>query len=302
VEGAALVGGWDPDPDRRRLFADRWAVPTDFDGPESLLQAVAPDVLVVATWPESHAALVELACTAKIPVVVCEKPLTNDLGQARRLVGRVSRSSTRVMVNHERRYARDYRRVREVIQGCSYGPLVTVSAKLFMGRGRTPGEVLLWDGTHLLDVLRFLTGAEIAQVRSWGNPGVKGSSLTTRFRLGATEVFVETASNRDHLVFELDLSFERGRIRIGNGLYEEFVGGVSPLYDSMRSLLPVAVDASALYPTNYFLGMAEDAVRAAREPSYQPVSAVRDGLAALQAIDQILRSAGSSLKRVSRSS
>ena len=300
VEGAVLVGGWDTEPERRRLFADRWAVPTGFEGPDDLLRGVKPDVVVVATWPDSHAALVEVACAAGVPVVVCEKPLTSDLSQARRLVARIARSATKVMVNHERRYARDYRRVRAAIQDGTYGSLLTVSAKLFMGRGRTPGEVLLWDGTHLLDVLRFLTGGEIRRIQTWGDPETKASSLVTRFLLGNTEVFVETASNRDHLVFELDLSFERGRIRVGNGLYEEFVGGASPLYDSMRSLLPVEVDPSSLYPTQYFLGMAEDAVRAAREPHYRPVSLAEDGLAALQAIEQILRSAGSSLKRISR--
>jgi len=115
--------------------------------------------------------------------------------------------------------------------------------------------------------------------------------------VGNVEVFTETASNRDHLVFELDLSFENGRVRIGNGLYEEGVGGASPLYDSMRSLLPVAVDPSVLYPTGYFSGMAEDAVQAARS-GVRPQSTIEDGLAALETIDGILRASGSSLKRI----
>ena len=300
VSGAVLAGGWDVEADRCGAFAERWKVPTDFSGPENLLNTVKPDVLVVATWPDTHAQLVELACRLNVPVVVCEKPLTSNLAEARRLVRRVAQTSTKVMVNHERRYARDYLRVRSLIRAQSYGRLVSVSAKLFMGKGRSPGEVLLWDGTHLIDILRFLTGGELTKIQTWGRAEAAGATLTARFLVGETEVFLETSTNRDHLVFELDLSFEKGRIRIGNGLFEEAVGGVSPLYDKMRSLLPVPVDPAELYPTGYFSGMSEDAIRAAREAEYRPVSTIDDGLAALAAIEKFLRVSGSSLRRIAR--
>lgn len=298
--GAALCGGWDTDADRRRAFTERWSVPTEFSGAQGLLDSLKPDIVVIATPPESHAELVTLACRAGVPVVVCEKPVTADLAQARRLMRTVAALPTRVLINHERRYARDYLRVRSVVTAQTYGALRTVNAKLFMGRGRAPGEVLLWDGTHLIDILRFLTGGEVAAAKTWGNAESLGGRLTSRFTVGGAEVFLETAADRDHLVFELDLGFERGRIRVGNGLYEEFVGGPSPLYDKMRSLLPVAVDPSELYPTGYFFGMAADSVRAAQEADYRPVSTLNDGLAALEAIESLLRAAGSSLKRISR--
>ena len=297
--GAVLSGGWDTEADRRRAFAERWSVPTEFDGAQGLLGNQRPDIVVIATPPESHAELVTLACRAGVPVVVCEKPVTADLAQARGLVRAVAKLSTRVLINHERRYARDYLRVRAAVVAGTYGVLRTVNAKLFMGRGRAPGEVLLWDGTHLIDILRFLTGAEVENAETWGKAEAPGGRLTSRFNVGGTEVFLETAADRDHLVFELDLGFERGRIRVGNGLYEEFVGGPSPLYDKMRSLLPVPVEPTELYPTGYFSGMAADAVRAAREPGYRPVSTLSDGLAALEAIERLLRAAGSSLKRIS---
>ena len=297
--GAVLAGGWDTDPDRRAAFSQRWNAPTDFDDAASLL-ALKPDIAVIATYPDSHAALVTLACRAGVPVVVCEKPLTADLGEARRLVRSARRLHSRVMVNHERRYARDYLRVRSLIQAGTYGQLKSVQAKLYMGRNRAPGEVLLWDGTHMIDILRFLTGGEVSRVTAWGQPETAGGWLTARFVVGETEVWLETAADRDHLVFELDLGFETGRVRIGNGLYEEFVGASSPLYDKMRSLVPVEVDQAQLYPTRYFAGMAEDAVRAAAEPGYQPASTMADGLAALKAIDALLRASRSNLKRIAR--
>jgi predicted dehydrogenase len=297
--GAILVGGWDIDPEKRAAFSQRWNAPADFDSAEALL-ALKPDIVVIATYPDSHAELVTLACRAGVPVVVCEKPLTADLAEARRLVRSVDRLGSRVMVNHERRYARDYLRVRSLIQARTYGRLKSVQAKLYMGRNRAPGEVLLWDGTHMIDILRFLTGGEVSRVTAWGLPETAGQRLTARFLVGETEVWLETAADRDHLVFELDLGFEKGRVRIGNGLYEEFIGAPSPLYEKMRSLVPVEVDRDSLYPTRYFAGMAEDAVRAASEPGYQPSSTMADGLAALEAIEALLRASRSSLSRIAR--
>ncbi len=297
--GAAFAGGWDTDADRRRLFADRWNTRTDFDGPEALF-ALKPEIAVIATYPDTHADLVALAARSGVPVIVCEKPLTAELPEARRLVRDSRRWTSRVMVNHERRYARDYARVRSLIVNNTYGKLKSVQAKLYMGRNRAPGEVLLWDGTHMIDILRFLTGGDVNRVSAWGRPETSGERLTARFFVGETEVWLETAADRDHLVFELDLGFETGRVRVGNGLYEEFVGAPSPLYEKMRSLVPVETDREQLYPTRYFAGMAEDAVRAAREPGYVPVSTMDDGLAALEAIEVLLRASGSSLKRISR--
>lgn len=300
VPGVRLVGGWDPLADRRAAFTSRWQTPTDFGGPTDLIRSVGPDVVVVATPPDSHRELTRTAAHLGVPVVVCEKPVTTDLAEANQLLREIASTGTRVMVNHERRYARDYSRVRDLIVNRTFGDLRSVNAKLFMGRGRAPGEVLLWDGTHLFDILRFLTGAQVGSVRAWGEAEKSGGRLTARMLLGHTEAIVETAADRDHLLFELDLSFERGRVRIGNGLYEEGIGGPSPLYEKMRSLLPVAVETTTLYPTKYFSGMAADAVRAVREPGYQPVSSLEDGVAALAVVEKVLKAAGSGLRRIAQ--
>ncbi|NNM54122.1 MAG: Gfo/Idh/MocA family oxidoreductase [Spirochaetales bacterium] len=298
--GVSLIAGCDIDPERSQTFSQRWGVEALYTEAEQLLAEQSPDILVIATYPDTHAELLNLAFRHRIPVVICEKPLTDTLSTARQLERALEKSSTKVVVNHERRYARDYQRVKGIIVNQAFGRLCSVNAKLFMGRGRTPGEVLLWDGTHLVDILRYLTGEEGTEIQADGEVRQSGGSLWVRMRMGTVATAIEIATDRDHLVFELDLSFERGRIRIGNGLYEEWVGGESPLYEKMRSLLPVQVNTSDLYPTEYFLGMAKDAVRAFKEPSYQPVSSLRDGVAALETLDTILKRAGSSLARLSR--
>ncbi len=298
--GAKILAGCDTNPERCETFSKRWGVTSLYTEAEELLAHHHPDILVVATYPDTHAALLKLAFRHRVPVVICEKPLTETLSEARHLERLAENSSCKVLVNHERRYARDYQRVKALIQGQTYGRLRSVNAKLFMGRGRTAGEVLVWDGTHLLDILRYLTGEEASEVRTLGEAERPGETLWALFSMGSTQVVVEVATDRDHLVFELDLSFEKGRVRVGNGLYEEYSGGESPYYEKMRSLLPVSVDQEELYPTGYFLRMAEDACLAAREQHHQPLSTLSDGAAALELIETILRRAKSSLARIAR--
>lgn len=295
--GFEISGGCDTDEERRLAFRERWKVDALFDDPETMLRNVRPDLLVIATWPESHAELVELAVEQGIPLVVCEKPLTEDAPSSRRIVGLCERSrgagtpGTTLMVNHERRYARDYCRVERLIREEVYGRLLSIFGKIYMGRTRTPAEVLFWDGTHMLDILRYLTGREIDRIQAWGQADEPGSFLMSTFFLGQAPVVLEVGTARDHLVFELDLSFEKGRVRIGNGLYEEHASGESPFYDKMRSLLPVAVDPAELNPSGYFSGMVSDAWHVLHQPGRQPLSRGVDGLRAIEGIEGILKAA-----------
>jgi predicted dehydrogenase len=298
LEEVELAAGCDLDPARRETFGQRWGLRALYRDAETMLAEIKPEILVVSTHPDSHAFYIERGIRAGTPVIVAEKPLTDSLHSARKLLRQLERSTTRLLVNHERRYARDYNRVKSLVEEKTYGNLRSIVCKLYMGRGRTPGEVLVWDGTHLIDLLLFLTGKEVKTVWASGNPEMPGATLLVGLTMGKTEVLIELACDRDHLVFELDLSWERGRVQLGNGLYEEFVGDESPLYDNFRSLVKVNVPKEALYPTRYFARMAEDAVRCARDPLAQPVSSGKDGLAALETIDRILRRVGSSLRRV----
>ena len=92
---------------------------------------------------------------------------------------------------------------------------------------------------------------------------------------------------RDHFVFEIDLSFERGRIRVGNGLYEEYESAASPYYAGVKSLR--LKPEICFEKTRYFSGMMEEAVALIRDPKRLPISSGEDGLRAVKAIREILK-------------
>jgi len=281
-----LEAGCDLLPERREAFARRWGCRSVYQDAGQMLARHHPDILHVATPPDSHLELVRLAAAGGVPVVICEKPLARSLGEAREMVDSCRQAGTALLVNHERRYSRDYRMARQRIAGRRFGELATVTGRLHMGRGHPTADILWDDGTHLLDALRFLTGGELEALCASGDAGSPGGVLQVLLRAGGVPVALEVSGQLEPLVFELDLCFTRGRLRIGNGLYEEWESGPSPLYEGFRSLRRLRTRPPRR--TGYFRGMLADAVAVLRQPGRRPVSSGEDGLAAVEAIEKIL--------------
>jgi predicted dehydrogenase len=251
-----------------------------------MLERHEPEILHVATPPESHLELVRLAAAARVPVVICEKPLARSAAQAREIVDVCRQAETALLVNHERRYSWDYRMARERIAGRRFGDLASVACRLHMGLGQAAADILWDDGTHLLDALRFLTGGELEALQASGDAGSPGGVLQVLLRAGGVPVSLEVSGRLEPLVFELDFCFTRGRLRIGNGVYEEWESGPSPYYEGFRSLR--RLQARPPRRTGYFRCMLADAVAVLRQPGRRPVSSGEDGLAAVEAIEKIL--------------
>ncbi|MDR1586637.1 MAG: Gfo/Idh/MocA family oxidoreductase [Treponema sp.] len=321
-----LAAGCDIDEERRRLFAEKWRVPVYADAAE-MIRVHAPRLLVVATRPDSHRRCCELAAARGIPVVICEKPLADKLGDARRIArlaadgfpagagafparaGRFPAGAGRVKIitNHERRYAEDYIRAAAILGGGRLGRLLSVRAVLYMGRNRRLLDVFWHDGTHLADALMFLSGLTLKHRRRWGakltektgtawleallvpsvghGRPVEGIGQPPAPAAAPVPVLIEVGAGRDHLVFEMEFSCERGRLRIGNGVFEVAESVPSPYAEKFRSLEKTGETFEG--PTGYFANMVKDAAACVLEPDRQPRSSAADGLRVIEYLHSV---------------
>lgn len=276
-----LVGGCDIDGRARADFAARHGVAV-YDDVHALLEERKPELLCIATYPQSHYAMVKAAADAGVPAAVCEKPLAHTLRDGTRIAALHRRGAIRVITNHERRYSRDYLAVREAVAQKRYGALLGIRGTLYFSRAARHDRVLMHDGTHLIDAISFLTGAPVTLKGSFGRMRSARSSAYLYGKSGEVPVVIDVGAERDHLCFELELSFVTGRITVGNGVYRFEESRESPYYEGYRSL----ADTGARPPerTGYFANMLADAVRCARDPAYEPLSSAVDGLEALRFI------------------
>jgi predicted dehydrogenase len=280
-----LVAGCDIREDRRARFEKRWDCKNTYQDTGRMLSRTSPDILHIATPPDTHLEIVRTAVLYGVRMIVCEKPLAEKEEDARHITDLHKGRRTKILVNHERRYSADYRMARERIQKRAYGELLSIHAMLYMGRHREANDILLDDGTHLIDIINFLTGSALDLVQKERFDLSRQQTLLVMGRVCDTPVVFEVASGRTYVTFELDLIFSHGRIRIGNGTYEEHESGPSPYYEGMNSLL--RKKTPLLFPTGYFSNMMEDAVLCAREEKREPVSSAPDGYKALAFITRV---------------
>lgn len=277
-----LVAGADIDPERRELFREDWGCEALYEDAGEMLREQQPQILVVATHPDSHLRYVSAAAKAGVPVAICEKPLADTLGNARRIARLYRSGKITVVTNHERRYSSDYARGRQAVRDGRYGRLLSVKGTLYFGRTTRKDRMLLHDGTHLIDAVNYLTGQPTRFLRRHGRLRSRRSSTFLLGRSGAVPVLLEVGSERDHLVFEVELSFESGRLRIGNGTESWERSEESPYYEGYRSLLPDPPGAAGL--TGYFANMVADAVACVDEPDREPRSSAIDALEVMKFI------------------
>ncbi len=146
------------------------------------LRDTAADVVVLVSPPATHRPLAELALGEGCHVIV-EKPLAPTLADAIAIATAAAGAGRHAMVAQNYRFRRQSRALRELVRGRALGPLlgIRVSCRRDLRdawissrdwRGRMSHPYLLDMAIHHVDMLRMITGAEVAEVdaRSWAAP------------------------------------------------------------------------------------------------------------------------------------
>lgn len=168
-----LVAGSSRDPGRRERFEQRSGAKTYFDW-RQLLEKENLDIVSVATYAPQHAEMVIESAGHGAKAIFCEKPIAQNMDDADRMVAACEASGTLLVINHNRRFHPQFRRLREFIAAGRLGELT--SASLQWGSGRL-GNV----GTHMIDAVQMVTGQPVAAVSGTldltGRPDCRGPSF-----------------------------------------------------------------------------------------------------------------------------
>jgi predicted dehydrogenase len=246
--GIKINAACDINSDRLHQFR-RVAEITDsniFTAYDTLITACKPDIVIIATWTDSHVPIGIMAAESGAKVIVCEKPIAPDLKEAKKLIDSCKKNNTALIINHERRFDHRYRTVRELINSGKIGEIKTVHASVLTSgyRGKSDiregGGPLLQDGTHIIDCIRFLFGDITSVTGSFERTGRKRGyedRATGWLKAGNNiDIFLEAGGCRHYFHFELDIYGTEGRIVIGNGYEKLYISKKSTLYKNFRDL------------------------------------------------------------------
>ena len=211
--------------------------------------------------------------------------------------------SVPVLINHERRFAVDYKLAYDYIK--KIGDVQKINASLFSGmklydpsEEKTGFYSLLHDGTHLIDIVLYLL--ESLKSPEISKPVITGlvkdkkdKKIIRAFSANFSSKKVPDISffmsgKSRFFGFEVEVIGTEGRISIGNGHAEFYSRQESNLYTGFYSLQK---DRSVKVPekTLYFSNMVQNAVdyldgKAALK------STVENGIAVLKIIEEIKHS------------
>jgi len=262
---------------------------------KELLLNERPDLVIIASWTETHADIGILAARNGARTIICEKPISSNLLHAGRFIDECNKNNVSLIINHERRYDSRYRLVKKLLNDGRIGEVKTVKASIlssgYNGSSsiKEGGGPLLHDGTHMIDMIRFLFG-EITSVR--GGIQRKGRSSGYEDRAIAwiktengIDVFIEAGGSRKYFVFELDISGTEGKIVIGNGYERIFGNKKSRLYSGFRDLYEKPFPR--VNGINYFKREYLEAKKVLSGYKKDVTSSGSDGYKALEAIHAI---------------
>ncbi|HEV8638100.1 MAG TPA: Gfo/Idh/MocA family oxidoreductase [Chloroflexota bacterium] len=150
VDATELVAAADISQPARDTFAAEFGLERTYADAEELLSREKPDLVSICTWPPYHADLTIAACDAGARAVLCEKPIAVHLADADRMIETARARGTLLCINHQRRFTPRYVAAREYIDAGAIGLVTHVAAIC--------GGDLLTDGTHLIDLTRYLVG------------------------------------------------------------------------------------------------------------------------------------------------
>ncbi|MGI9394696.1 MAG: Gfo/Idh/MocA family protein [Boseongicola sp.] len=259
-----------------------------FNSHRELLESDLCDAVIVSTPPATHEAIVLDAVARGVPVL-CEKPFAVEGASARRMAKAAREQNVLVAMASKFRYVDDLSSARDMVKDGAIGDLRLIE-NVFTGvvdmRERwnsqkeiSGGGVLIDNGTHSVDIIRFLAGP-IWSVSAINGPRIQPIEVEDHvFAFVRTEAGVlanlETSwsihKDRAHFI---ELHGESGTIQLGwkksrirrtlTGPWEEFGSG----YDKVAA----------------FTGQVNEFVKGVRGNPTATLGTLADAIASVDAI------------------
>ena len=156
VPDVEVVAGADPYEEQRQAFGKRWGVERLYADYREMLAREKPDIVSVATSARPRPGIVTACAEAGVGAIWAEKPMAPTLAEADAMVAACRQHGTRLAVNCSRHWDAYWNMARDLIDAGEIGQVLQVS-----GYGQAN---ISHNGSHLLDLVRYLAGGEVSWV------------------------------------------------------------------------------------------------------------------------------------------
>lgn len=279
---ARLVALCDLDRARVDEAGNAWGVASRFVSFDELLRSRRFDVVSLATATASREAPIRAIVAAGTPALLCEKPLAESWQEALAVAALLRGSDTRTIVNFWRRF--------DPWLGPKLGELRQGSLGSLVRGVVTYGKGFNNNGSHAIDLLQAVAGnvTQVTTRRAIDDGRDADPTFDVDLQIDDATVGFVATDHRRYSVFEIDLLFERGRLRLADGLGRLFTPRADAVFSGYTSL--ACTEERPLDPGAAFVAAARQALDLSRDPLVLPTASVADALRALAVVEAARRS------------
>lgn len=222
------------DVDRQKAddATNKWGGTPYYDAQE-MLENEDIDIISICVPDEYHENILDLCLSYKPKAVLCEKPLTLDQASAERIVDDYANAGIHLSVNFSRRFDISIINLRKAIAQGTYGNVLNAVGIYTKG--------ILHNGSHLIDVFRFLFGDIIEGIPLSGRNDWSEKDPTLDAYLefsNGTKAHLLGADEGKYSIFDIDILCEKARFQFSQfGLkMKEFNVRNDPVYAGYKDL------------------------------------------------------------------
>ena len=267
---------------------------------KKMINLNSPQIVSISTWKDTHFEISNFCIDHGVKVIVLEKPLANNLTEAKNLLLKAKSKNTKIIVNHRRRFDEDIINLHKKIKNGFIGEILQVSSYYVYG--------LLTTGTHLIDTLRMLlnsTCGEVTQVSGFKNvkknfkpKDDENYDAILKFKNGLTAT-VQNLDMKSYDNFDIQIYGSKGKILISGIGRDIFYYKVikSPEHSGFTELTKKPIQINKSKPRLQFLKLSQNAFDCLIK-NKQPLCSAHDSFLDMLIIDRIIESAKNNSKLI----
>ena len=152
-----LVALCDIDKKKLEKYAKKYKISKTYTSTSELFKNEKLDCVSICTLVSTHLKIVEEAANSGVKGIFLEKPISDSINDAKKIIEICKRNKIKLQINHQRRFHPIYLKIKKVLDEKKIGEIQFINVYYGAGIANT--------GSHMFDLLRMLFG-EIKYVKS----------------------------------------------------------------------------------------------------------------------------------------
>ena len=152
-----LVALCDIDKKKIEKYAKKYKISKTYTSTSELFKNEKLDCVSICTLVSTHLKIVEEAANSGVKGIFLEKPISDSINDAKKIIEICKRNKIKLQIDHQRRFHPIYLKIKKVLDEKKIGEIQFINVYYGAGIANT--------GSHMFDLLRMLFG-EIKYVKS----------------------------------------------------------------------------------------------------------------------------------------